>query len=225
MGSWYRLRVPHNTLLVILCLLLIALSVLTSGCGEPSRPPFTLYQIGVTGLDGFKGDGSTEIFVPIPVMEGQPLLADNTSFTLSGNWSLRTVDTDHGKMYALQTSDVDLTNLDIHLSGELLEKPHDEEVRVITGAKEYPLYPVSSETSLFNRLPDSSTESKTYNSYIYLGKDITPKGANGTINFDLVLDVTGKSEAGQYSASYHAYIGETIPANVTGWIPITVKVK
>ncbi|WP_424358473.1 hypothetical protein [Methanocella sp. MCL-LM] len=225
MGSWYRLRVPHNTLLVILCLLLIALSVLTSGCGEPSRPPFSLYQIGVTGLDGFRGEGFTEIFVPIPVMEGQPLFADDNSFTLSGNWSLRTVDTDRGKMYALQTNDIDLTNIDMHLSRELPERPHDEDVRVITDAKEFPLYPVSSEASLFNKLPDSNTESKSYTSYVYIGKDVKPKGDNGTIIFDLVLDVTGKSSAGQYSASYHAYIGESIPANVTGWIPVTVKVK
>ena len=216
---------PKGMILGVFCLIIILLSIFISGCGEPSCPPFGLYQIGVTGLDGFRGEGFTEIFVPIPVMEGQPLFADNNSFTLSGNWSLRTVDTDRGKMYALQTNDIDLTNIDTHLSRELLERPHDDDVRVITGAKEFPLCPVSSEASLFNKLPDSNTESKSYTSYVYIGKDVKPKGDNGTIIFDLVLDVTGKSRAGQYSASYHAYIGESIPANVTGWIPVTVKVK
>ncbi|MDI6877710.1 MAG: hypothetical protein QMC96_13195 [Methanomicrobiales archaeon] len=70
------------------------------------------YTVSVQGLAKYQGDSTTTIFVPIPMVNEQPVFSDeelqNQSF---GRWTSTLVTTDEGKMLAFKTQGQILTDI------------------------------------------------------------------------------------------------------------------
>ncbi|WP_174591877.1 hypothetical protein [Methanocella conradii] len=70
------------------------------------------FMVRVEGLNKYHGNGSTEVIVPVPIINGKYVYGDeelaNRSF---GNWTTSLVTVENGKMLVFKTSDVHLTNI------------------------------------------------------------------------------------------------------------------
>jgi len=157
----------------------------------------------VSGLSNCTGDGHTQVYVPVPMIGARPIFPENYDryYNSTDNWSSRLADTDHGKMYLFQTNDTNLTDIDIDVSNMLGYKSINEEKNAILSAKQTP----------------------NYTSYIYL-EGIRPDG-NVTLNYTSKLRIIGThTEIGADEVDFNAYSSADIPANTTGWVPVTVQV-
>jgi hypothetical protein len=107
----YNLR-PMARLKLALALLLILASLMVSGCDDPyiPRQPDYHYSVEVTGLEDFTtANGSAVIIVPLPAVDGQPILAegwlpDNRSpygQERHGTGRIEPISTAHGPMLAI----------------------------------------------------------------------------------------------------------------------------
>lgn len=207
--------------------------VLISGCGD-YHPAYSRYFIVVRGIENYTSGGLTQIFVPVPIMNGSPIFNDSemlnsTSITwLHSQWRPKLVTTEKGTMISLSTSEKTLTKPDLDLDkSHLLDLPledYENRSSILESILIAPYYPVANWSELnFTRV--SSTDYKhNYTSYIYIDEKLQPVPGK-----DHTIEVYSKFEIneGSYSnvgKSYGVIIHEFIPEGVNGWVPVTVQV-
>jgi hypothetical protein len=204
-------------------LFIIAIVTIVSGCYDSSLPGLGTYDVKISGLDGLNGSGNTQIYIPMPMEGDAPLFLNKSLYVESPGWSSRVIDTPHGMMYCLYTNNTSPGNVTAYNNRGFFNISLNDEIAIIRKAEMAPLYPVSNETAPYTYWLSSDLRKKNYTSYIYL-EGIKPSGGNVTINFLLELKVWERSTAGQRTEGFNAEIIEDIPANASGWIPVTVQI-
>lgn len=170
-------------------------------------------------------------------MDNQSIFNSNKAKSYFGNWSVSVVDTEHGKMLSIETKSKNLTKIFVDCSGNILEDSTlDEGADIIIKSMEAPLSPISDEIPQYSILqdspsiykPDNYSLYKNYSSYVSIDKGLRPVSGNGSpisivIYYDLSRGLT--DEKSRISRGYDFdVVRESIPAGVTGDIPVTVCV-
>lgn len=215
-------------------LVFILFAVLVNGCtlGE-SDAAYCNYYVSITGLDNSSGYYITEIMIPLPMVNGEPMyggLKLNNSYPKdigSNAWSAEIVDTDHGKMISFKTNEKNLTNIKFKISRLLSNYSGPslgERKKLVATILDYPLSPRSNDTAAGYTEWINGSYVKNYTSYVYIDKGILPTG-NNTIKFDPELSISEGAVSGIHGSYYNIYLHENIPQDVTGWIPVTVQIQ
>ena len=229
-------------------------------------PPQYLYELTVSGLDGFTTEnGSAVIMMPLPAKNGSPIQVGgwwvnyppDSRERRHGMTSLSPTNTSMGPMLAAGINMTDyyesyagvtpmaimpgqneselppivparvdkpwsFDDLNIIASGSIgtLDDPTSEQGRqAVIAFIQAPLAPAQNGTGTMN-----------YTTYVYIDPALSPKNNDSAIRIHGALSVVlnhnkvNASEEGMRRFEYHTYvIDESIPARVTGYVPINIS--
>jgi hypothetical protein len=205
--------------------------ILISGCLSESASPAYKYNIEINGLDKYSNENSTEILVPVPVIDEMPLFNKTSINSTSGDWSITLLDTELGKMLSLKTNKSNLTNISVEYNDWILRnRSSSQYMDIIKRAMNAPLYPISNETSDNYSIYKPQEGNifalqKNYTSYVIIDNNIKPIiGKNNSIEVMLKYDLFGGLDRGTSGGLYEVEIHEHIPEGEYGQIPVKVWV-
>ncbi len=187
-----------------------------------NSPGVYRYTVDIQGLENYEPGYITDIFVPLPVRDGQMVFADDElQYKTFGNWKSLIVVTKFGKMLAFQTVGGNLTGIHAVFSKKY---PGGTVIRNITQESLSPILPlVHSDYSLLDPGPDTGRD---YSSIIYIPDTIKPFHGGSdylTVSLELFAD-----EGMQHSLSGNVYkvqISERIPPGVYNHTQVVVHVS
>lgn len=214
-----------NLIFIVFIIFIIAFT----GCCKETDIAFSKYVIKVEGLNNYSANNVSEFIFPVPQIEGQPLYTNiELQKTPSQDWKPEMVTTEYGKMISIKTNETNLSNInfesDLEFSGSL-----DERRAKINKIMASPLSPISNSPAgnytVWIRNTGMKKNEWNYTTYVYIDKNIKPKeDINHTIHISVVFYLNEGKVYGDYGKQHEVYIKEDIPANVTGWIPVTVQI-
>jgi len=229
----------NNIILKLFFLALIICSIFLCGCciSEESAPPHITYTIKISGLSNYMNNNTTDILIPVPLADNDPLINEKDALSQTTNWSISIADTDYGKMLCLENKQKNLSNVSIEYSKTILDAvSNSTEFDILNKSlTEIPLHPITSsysKYSILQELPDVTYFAndyhrvKNYSSYIGIDKYIQPiVKNNNTIEVMLSFEfargmIRGKNMGGvEWAGTY-----TIIPDGVTGFIPVNISV-
>jgi len=245
---------PRSFILVVILFVIVLAVSSVAGCYYYTRDSrvvstnsfHSFYDVNVTGLANYTGDGSFRVLVPMPMWNGTPeYTAEQVSsgrfnfpdYNLTTYWDVNTgwsavpVNTEHGQMIALtpknssNLSDFVYTiNADKDVSDSDVEQLNSE---VLSASI---MFPNASTNVRSNYSRDNAWYNNWYNncssytSYISIGHGLAPAQTsadsdNISIMVSNDLDV---SEGWSYRVYSDNYLNVSIPQGASGWIPVTV---
>ncbi|OPX65333.1 MULTISPECIES: hypothetical protein [unclassified Methanoregula] len=187
-----------------------------------NSPGLYRYTVDIRGLEDFTSGSVTDILVPLPQRNGQPVFSDDElQYKRFGNWTSLIVVTKDGKMLSFRTTGRNLTP--IH--AEFSKKYRDGTViRNITQESLTPVLPlVHSEYSMLKAVPDPARD---YSSIVYIPDTIRPlHSAGGTISVSLDLIAIEGMQHSVNGKVYTVQVSERFPPAVYNAIPVLVHIS
>lgn len=220
-----------NWVIVILVITLaVTCQTIVCGCFGESTYPAYKYTVEIKGLSHYANFNSTELYVPLPVMEGGALYNKSSLGLSDGSWSAEPVKTDHGEMLSLRHRGNNLTDLSVTYNDWILNnRSISQAMKTIEQQMGTPLSPVSTGSpahySIYEpEAGDICQPASNYTSYIFVDEGIAALGGeNSSLEVILRYDLSGMDSGA--SRFYKAEVHEQLPAGTTGWVPVTVWVS
>ena len=186
-----------------------------------NSPGLYKYSVDIEGLDNYQSGLITDIIVPIPHREGQPVFSDDElQYQVFGDWKSVIVVTPVGKMLAFQYVGGNLTNIHAVFYKKY---PDGITVKNITTESFAPALPLVH--SPYTQRISGSDPTSEFSTIIYIPDTIQPKQSKEnliSINLNLLID-----EGMQHSLSgkvYDVTVYEQIPAGIYNSIPVVVQI-
>jgi|GEM_PF-401981 len=232
--SLYVLRVYHKqgypwnlaALAIALgCLgcILISFGALAFGLALADENPAVYnYQITVTGLENYTGGPVTDILLPLPVREGEPVFSDeDLDGRQFGIWRTLLAETKQGKMLVFQTTEQNLSDISASFGSP---KEHFFLINDITQESFSPV--LEDSPAGYTRWAfGGHKDLKTFNTQIRLDEGITPENTSaGPIVISLWITAGGGRFHGVTGEKYRVKVCEDIPSGVRGMIPVKAQV-
>ena len=200
---------------VFLCLLVVGLLIAVGGTSN--HPSAFSYVVRVTGLEGVPAGPSTDVIVPMPMLNGEQGFPDRElQYHLFGDWTSQIVVDGDSKMLAFRTADRTLTDINATFMGT-----SDQKIDLArTG-----FAPVSSGAGTMHQ-PVSGGITKNMTPRIYLDEEI-----GGHASGDSAITVTcevyagGAISFGRGEPIYRIRFSEAIPDNRRGWIEVDPRAE
>jgi len=187
-----------------------------------SNPGHYSYTITTEGLSQYEGGPATEIIVPLPMRDGEPVFSkeelENRQF---GSWRTALVETPHGTMLAFRPDGGNLTDI-----GATFSRRYAPGELRITDIRKESLSPLTCDhcdgpATWTNGTPDVPA----YSSVIVLTDDLAPLGPDAP---DIVIDIdAGVSEGLNHSIlgdTYRVRVHENIPPDIRGAVNLSVAI-
>lgn len=187
-----------------------------------NSPGLYKYTVDVEGLEDFQPSLITDIIVPLPVRDGQPLFDDDElQYQTFGEWKTVLVVTQYGKMLAFQSVGRNVTN--IH--AEFYQKyPEGFRIRNITQETFSPVLPLAD--SPYSRNSPGNDPAHEYSTIVYIPDTIRPLHPDtDTISFTLELTVSEGMQHSMSGRTYQALVRESFPPAVHNMTPVIVRVS
>jgi hypothetical protein len=185
-----------------------------------TSPGYYDYSVTTSGLDQYRGGLTTDIIVPLPAIDGVPVIPEEMiQYRKFGNWTSLLVVTPNGKMIAFQTGDRNLTDINAHflvpLEGPALFSPAPHDL----------LQPMPGESEDNRTIrEDISRTTSAYSSQVYLDENIRPvRNGSNPVRIDLNLVFSEGMSSGRFGDYYHTRILEDFPEGWTGWATVRVQ--
>lgn len=204
-------------------LFFVLLAIVVAGCGD-SDVATGHYYVYINGLDNYTGANTTEIYVPMPVINDSPVFESSQvqANAQGGAWLSTMSDTEKGAMIVFKTNNTSLTNISFHVMKVLfwnrtLQQRHLEALDML----DRPFSPSGGEpTSNPGPVPGSIGNSSTF---VFIDKNLSPSSGNSSITIHIEFWMYEGAENGKYGGYPGVHIEEVIPAGVTGWVPVHVQ--
>lgn len=187
-----------------------------------NSPGLYKYSVDVEGLANYQPSLITDIIVPIPERNGQPVFSDDElQYKTFGDWKSMIVVTRVGKMLAFQSVGRNLT--DIH-AVFYKKYPDGTEIRNITAESIAPALPLVP-SPYTQRIPGTDP-ARDFSTIIYIPDTIRSlHGSNDAliVNIELFVD-----EGMQHSVSgkiYQVRVFERLPAGTYNSTPVVAQVS
>lgn len=248
-----RLRRVSRTVQACIAFIVLAVAIMAAGCDDPNweTPPHYEYKANISGLSNYYSTGSVaHIMIPVPVVDGIASLpfkdalasgqyiypgkgAWNTNFYSPGDARyIRLNRTPAGLMLdvglndtSVDNSNASLRNVNIDMLNILAPAGTPEANRSVNEIISRPLYPIVNDTPTPYTVWVNGKNVTNYTTYLYVDDCLKPKNSeNQTININIVFGViVGYHPYGSASTQTVYVINESIPANVTGFVPVRVQ--
>jgi hypothetical protein len=235
----------------LLLLAMVACTITVAGCDDPNweSPPHYQYKINITGLENFNSiSGQAHIMMPVPEADGKvslpfedPLAGQQYIYPGRGPWNSNFA---QGGICLKQTPrglmlDIGLNEsaADKNSTDALLKNVSFSMVNIFgpSGSRQandtanelisHPLVPVLNDTPTPYTVWIKGENVSNYTTYLYIDENLEPINASNR-SIDVYVEfgiIVGYHPYGESSTQTIYVIKESIPANVTGFIPVRVQ--
>ena len=207
------------------------------------------YTVTVTGLSNYTGSDGFRILLPAPMLNGTPAYTGNeirsgrlifpppvsifadyetvneSRLVNNTGWTASLVDTERGPMIELTPANVSLSDIMYILivTKDVPVSERDQYPKDAVNQTVGPLYPVASEPAGSYTVPTYYSYGK-YSSYLLMDGSLTPLPGAEVGNISVSVDYHELFAEGSVPTFRQScQINESLPGNVTGWIPVTVQ--
>jgi hypothetical protein len=206
--------------LAVIALALVGITVFGVGYINNS-PGLYKYSVDVEGLENYQPGLITDIIVPIPERNGQPIFFDEElQYQTFGDWKSIIVVTKVGKMLAFQSIGRNLT--DIH-AVFYKKYPDGVVIRNITAESLSPALPLV--PSPYTERIVGSDPKKDFSTIVYIPDTIRPlHGPHDFITFNLKLLADEGMQHSLGGKVYQVRVYERIPAGIFNSTSVVAQV-
>jgi hypothetical protein len=209
------------TIAIVLAILLLT-GITLFGVGYINNSPgLYRYSVDVEGLESYQPSLITDIIVPIPERNGQPVFSDDElQYQTFGDWKSIIVVTKVGKMLAFQSIGRNLTNIHAVFYKKY---PDGVIIRNITAESLSPALPLV--LSQYTERISGSDPKRDFSTIVYIPDTIRSlHGQDDFITFNLELLA---DEGMQHSVSgkvYRVRVSERIPTGIFNSTSVVAQV-
>jgi hypothetical protein len=211
----------NGILIAIAAMILLFLGIWISGIGFINNSPgLYKYSVDIQGLENYEPSLITDIIVPLPERNGQPVFSDDElQYKTFGSWKSMIVVTKFGKMLAFQSIGRNLTDL----NAEFYKKyPEGTVIRNITQESLSPVLPLISST--YSIPVDSPYTTQDYSTIVYIPDTIRPLHANDEIIVNLTLIASEGMQHSLNGMTYTVLVSEKIPSGIYNSTPVVAHI-
>ncbi len=211
-------------------LIFILSSLVVSGCFNEDNPAVCSYQITISGISNYSSTDATQILIPAPMMDGEPIFTDKDlqNLRLDG-WNASINNSEYGEMISFQTNRKNLKDINIKYPNDTLSRAISDNGDTLANksikAKKllasYPLKPMILKLDTNYSFAENISIGN-YTSYIFIDNTIIPNNGNRPIEFSLRLLISEGRTRGQFGKTYTIEVHEIIRKE-RGWIPVRVE--
>ena len=204
-------------------IILIFIGIAFFGIGYINNSPgLYKYSVDIEGLDNYQPSLITDVIVPIPERNGQPVFSDDElQYQTFGDWKSIIVVTKVGRMLAFQSVSRNLT--DIH-AVFYKKYPDGTAIRNITAESVSPALPLA--TSPYTQRISGSAPAKDFSTIVYIPDTIRPlHGGGEPITFNLELFADEGMQHSVQGTVYRVRVSERIPPGVYNSTVVVAQVS
>jgi len=210
-------------LIAISIVILTIIGIMVFGIGYINNSPgLYKYSVDVEGLDNYQPSLITDIIVPIPQRDGQPVFSDEElQYRTFGDWKSIIVVTKVGKMLAFQSVGRNLTDIHAVFYKKI---PEGTAIRNITAESISPALPYV--PSPYIQRISGTDPAKDYSTVVYIPDTIQPlHGSEDSIIFNLELFADEGMQHSIQGNVYRVKVSERIPPGVYNSTSVVAQVS